>query len=272
MPRHLTSIYISPCTNWDTICLQSRYFCARRQYDPAKVSLGGPASLHFLWLPGVRSEGLSPTTQANAEIQVRVSVRKRTTGKQTGSVELLSGAGVPAEQTYTNDQGQASYHVASGTSFRVRVSGADIKEAVSEVIEVGCGGALRTVSVPVKRRDGRPWRRGPASNESLRQMNSRSRRMPGSSSIKGYLPCNTRSLKKSADFFQKAAIAYPQYDSAFDNLGVAWMQLGQTDKAQTAFERAVQLNDKNPDADRNYSRLLIAASNMRGLRITCRDP
>ena len=36
----------------------------------------------------------------------------------------------------------------------------------------------------------------------------------------------------------------------------ALMNLGRTDEARAAFEHAVQLNDKNPDADRNYSRLL----------------
>jgi tetratricopeptide (TPR) repeat protein len=36
------------------------------------------------------------------------------------------------------------------------------------------------------------------------------------------------------------------------------MNLGQADKARAAFEHAVQLNDKNADADRNYSRLLIS--------------
>jgi len=63
---------------------------------------------------------------------------------------------------------------------------------------------------------------------------------------------------KAVESFEKAVAAYPPYDAAYDNLGATYMQLGQADKARAAFERAVQLNDKNADAERNYARLLMS--------------
>ena len=200
----------------------------------------------------------SRATQANAEIQVRVVYDNERPVNEQVRLELLSGAGVPAEQTYTNDQGQASFHVAGGSSYRVRVSGADIKEAVSEVIELDPAARFRTVSVHVQPRDeetasGRPSNERVTSASGLK-VPSDARKLFN----KGVTALQHREFERAAELFEKATTSYPQYDSAFDNLGVAWMRLGQTDKAQAAFEHAVQLNDKNPDADRNYSRLLIS--------------
>jgi len=75
--------------------------------------------------------------------------------------------------------------------------------------------------------------------------------------MKGMEALYRHDFPKAAELFEKATVAYPQYDAAYDNLGVTYMQLGQPDKAREAFERAVQLNDKNADADRNYARLLM---------------
>jgi tetratricopeptide (TPR) repeat protein len=75
---------------------------------------------------------------------------------------------------------------------------------------------------------------------------------------KGLEAFQQKDYKKAVDLFRKATVTYPEYDGAYDNLGVALMNLGQTGEARAAFEHAVRLNDKNPDADRNYSRLLIS--------------
>jgi superkiller protein 3 len=74
---------------------------------------------------------------------------------------------------------------------------------------------------------------------------------------KGVEALQRKEYSRAVDSFQKATVAYPQYDAAFDNLGVALMNMGQIEQARAAFQRAVQLNDKNADADRNYARLLI---------------
>jgi tetratricopeptide (TPR) repeat protein len=74
---------------------------------------------------------------------------------------------------------------------------------------------------------------------------------------KGLEAFQQKDYKKAVELFEKATVTYPEYDAAYDNLGVALMNLGRISEARTAFEHAVRLNDKNPDADRNYSRLLI---------------
>jgi tetratricopeptide (TPR) repeat protein len=64
-------------------------------------------------------------------------------------------------------------------------------------------------------------------------------------------------MTRAAEQFEKAVAIYPEYESAYNNLGVMYYQMGQTEKARAAFERSVALNDKNADADRNLARILI---------------
>jgi superkiller protein 3 len=66
-----------------------------------------------------------------------------------------------------------------------------------------------------------------------------------------------KDYKQAAEKFEKAVADYPQYDTAYNNLGVMYAHLGQNDKAMAAFKRAVELNDKNADADRNLARLMM---------------
>ena len=57
--------------------------------------------------------------------------------------------------------------------------------------------------------------------------------------------------QQAAEKFEKAVAEYPEYDTAYNNLGVMYAHLGQNDQALAAFRRSVELNDKNADADRN---------------------
>ncbi len=66
-----------------------------------------------------------------------------------------------------------------------------------------------------------------------------------------------KDYQQAAEKFEKAVADYPEYDTAYNNLGVMYAHLGQNDKAMAAFKRSVELNDKNADADRNLARMLM---------------
>ncbi|HZD30152.1 MAG TPA: tetratricopeptide repeat protein, partial [Candidatus Angelobacter sp.] len=66
---------------------------------------------------------------------------------------------------------------------------------------------------------------------------------------------------KAAACFEKAVALFPEYDAAYNNLGVMYFQLNQPEKARAVFEHSVALNDKNADADRNLARILIHEGN-----------
>jgi Flp pilus assembly protein TadD len=198
-------------------------------------------------------------SQSNpVEIQVQVTYLNEQPAPQLLRVELLNSSGVSAMETLTNDLGQAHFRIMGQGNFRVKVSGIGIQEAVSDDVQVMQEDHFKLVYVQVHPTS------DPGSNSKPgnRAMTSASQlKIPSAarkSFEKGLEALQQKDYKKAVELFQKATTAYPEYDAAYDNLGVALMNQGQADKARTAFEHAVQLNDKNADADRNYSRLLIS--------------
>ena len=61
---------------------------------------------------------------------------------------------------------------------------------------------------------------------------------------------------KAIAHFEAAVSAYSQYAVAYNNLGIAYLKSGQVEKAITAFDRAIQLNDRLSMAYVNEARLL----------------
>ncbi len=212
------------------------------------ISLGSTAF-------GQRRSGAS--SQAPTEIHIYVRYANEQTAGEQNQVELVNEGGVPLTQAFTNSEGQAVISIMGGGSFRVRVSGPLIVTTTSEQINIDDRDRATTVFVTVEHRpDATPGASaGTGGVTSANQLKV----PPNARKLfdKAVDAMQHHELQKSADLLQKAIEGYPEYDAAYDNLGVVFMQMKQPDKAKTAFERAVQLNDKNADANRNYARLLI---------------
>jgi TolA-binding protein len=202
-------------------------------------------------------------SQANqVEIEVHVTYLDNRPAPQLLRVELINNSGITASQAFTNDSGQAHLQISGGGNYRVRVTGMSIEEAISDQVQIGPEDRFKPVYVQVR----------PTSDSNASDQEGHSRRGNGAitsaaelripsaarkSFDKGLEAFQKKDYAKAVDLFQQAIATYPDYDAAYDNLGVALVNVGQTAKARTAFEHAVKLNDKNADADRNYSRLLI---------------
>lgn len=61
--------------------------------------------------------------------------------------------------------------------------------------------------------------------------------------------------------FEAAIAIYPEYDLAYNGLGVAANQMNDVESARKAFAKAIELNDKFAEAQRNLARILIADKN-----------
>src|SRR5216683_5987281 len=66
---------------------------------------------------------------------------------------------------------------------------------------------------------------------------------------------------ESRKHFQAAVDLYPDYDLAYNGLGVACSQLNDTPAARQAFVKATELNDKFAGAQRNLARILLSERN-----------
>ncbi len=203
-----------------------------------------------------------PSTTAVCRIQVRVTYGdERPVGQQI-RVDLLNSQGILVERTFTDGEGQAAFQITGGGTYRAQASGADIEEAVSDAVNIDQSDRLAVIWVHVQPKA------APSANTTNKgggaATTANELRVPADakkSFMKGMDALYRHDYPKAVEMFEKATVAYPQYDAAYDNLGATYMQLGQTDKARAAFERAVQLNDKNADADRNYARLLLSDQN-----------
>jgi len=197
-------------------------------------------------------------TAPRIEVQVHVSYGNDRPVSQQLQIDLLNAQGTPVGQTFSDSTGQAVFYISGGGIFRARASGADIEDVVSDAVSIAPQDRLAYIWVRVRPKAGATSAN--ASNAGAAVTTANELRIPADakkSFMKGMEALYRHDYQQAVEQFEKAITTYPQYDSAYDNLAVTYMQLGQTGKARAAFERAVQLNDKNADADRNYARLLI---------------
>jgi len=180
--------------------------------------------------------------------------------------DLTNETGIGLASQMTDSEGSVTFHVSGSSTYYVHVSGSAIQDATSQPIELGklqdTGHGLQIIFIRVKPKTN--------SAEGATSTSSAANGQTTASAAELRVPQNARKdfdkgmdawqkkdYQRAADEFEKAVAAYPQYDSAYNNLGVMYAQLNQTDKAMTAFKRSVELNDKNGDADRNLARMLI---------------
>lgn len=203
----------------------------------------------------------------SAHIQVKVAYdNDRPAGSQI-RLDLTNETGIPITQAFTDSGGTGFFSVSSSGVYRVKASGMDIEDAVSEPIEIDRYLTSRTVFMRVKFK-------GPAGGSSSTQSVSRQSAPPVTSAAQLAVPSDARKAfdkglddwkkkdyEKAAEQFEKAVALYPHYDTAYNNLGVMYAHLKQPDKAMAAFEKSVQLNDKNADADRNLARMCMRQKN-----------
>jgi tetratricopeptide (TPR) repeat protein len=70
---------------------------------------------------------------------------------------------------------------------------------------------------------------------------------------------------------EKATQEYPNFDWAFNNIGVIDMRLNDVPGARQAFTRAVALNHKNADAERNLARLKLQDNDYEGAKTLLKE-
>src|SRR5664279_3726322 len=91
----------------------------------------------------------SRSQPTEVEIQVRVTYPNEQSAPQQLRVDLLNASGVSLMETFTNDLGQADFHLTGSGNFRVKVSGIGIEEAVSDDVQVSATDRIRLVYVQV---------------------------------------------------------------------------------------------------------------------------
>ena len=204
------------------------------------------------------------TPNTICRIQVRVAYGDERPVGQRIRLELLNAQGVLVEQTFTDGEGQATFQITGGGTYRAQASGPDIEQTVSELVDIQPGDQMSMIWLHVQPKTSATGVVTSKTGSNRTTTTANELRVPADAKklfLKGMEALYRHDYRNAAEQFEKATVVYPQYDAAYDNLGATYMQLGETDKARAAFERAVQLNDKNADAERNYARVLLTDQN-----------
>jgi Tfp pilus assembly protein PilF len=221
------------------------------------------ATLTFLFAANLAAQRPLPTPYS-AGIQVRVSIGNQRNAGQQIRVDLLTPNGIPMDQRFTDDRGIAEFVVDLSHApfdFHVRASGKDIEETTSDVIHFDQNmdkGVTRIVFLNVKSTvEPQPQSKSAVTSVAQAQVPKDAR----NAFRDGLKAWEKKNYQQAADSFEKATALYPQYDEAFNDLGMMYAHLDQPDKSRAAFETAVKLNDKNASADRNLAGLLLRDHN-----------
>ncbi len=206
-------------------------------------------------------------TPYSAGIQVRVSIGNQRNAGQQIRVDLITPNGIPMDQRFTDERGIAEFVVDLSHSpfdFHVRASGKDIEETTSDVIHFDQNmdkGSTRIVFLNVKSTV-EPQAQSKSAVTSVAQ--AQVPKAARNAFHDGLSAWDKKNYQQAADAFEKATVLYPQYDEAFNDLGMMYAHLDQPAKSRAAFETAVKLNDKNASADRNLAGLLLRDHDYQG--------
>jgi Flp pilus assembly protein TadD len=173
-------------------------------------------------------------------------------------VELLNDTGLMVAQQVTDQDGRSSFQIMGTGAFRVRVSGNDIEDTVSEPVQIDQDQMSHMLFIHVKPKQAAV--QSNATKGSPAVTSAAQLRVPPEAQKafnRGLAAWQNKDYAQAAQEFEKAVAIYPQFDLAYNNLGVMYAHLNQEDKARAAFEKAVELNDKSPDADRNLARMML---------------
>ena len=184
------------------------------------------------------------TIEGNAEKAARVTI------------ELTDEIGEGSARAVTDPNGEAVFQTLSG-AYRVRITGPGIRPYEGE-LEIAPIESTHLERILV--------RRDPKSDPNIPSEPIAAIRLNIPDNAHKTFDKASQSLRKekweeSRTLFQKAIAEYADYDMAYNGLGIAEMQLKNNDAAQQAFLKAIQLNSKYAEAQRNLARLLISQHN-----------
>lgn len=170
------------------------------------------------------------------------------------TVQLMDGFGSLEGERITNEEGRVQFQTVSGI-HRLRIVGPEIVEYNGnleiETVEVrrveNVQVRLRTLTATV-----------PRGNDSIPIARLKIRTDARKEFQKGSQALARKEWPEARKRFEAAVALYPEYDLAYNGLGVAAMSAGDVEGARRAFEKALSLNSEFAGANRNLARILLA--------------
>jgi len=176
------------------------------------------------------------------------------------TVQLLDRFGLIEKEQHTDNSGRVEFQTRTATK-RLRIFGPGIEEH-TEVLDIEAVENRKMVRIIVAAKTG-----GAPETPTL----------PGSGIVsaarlnvpekaqkefrKGSEATEKKEWAQAKTHFEAAIAIYPDFDVAYNGLGVALSGIGDTKSARPAFEKAIKLNDVFAEAYRNLARIALADRN-----------
>jgi tetratricopeptide (TPR) repeat protein len=198
--------------------------------------------------------------ERKTELRVRV-VTENDRPLQTGVlVQLNSSYGGTIAENTTNDRGEVTFYELDPGEYQIVVSSPEVERQQNPVrFSIYSGEFMHVEAVHVKltasAAAGGRVAKPPESRVSAAELN-----VPKNARKefdKGNQLLQKNKAEEARAHFEKAVQIYPQYASAYNNLGVSWMHDHDTAKARDAFEHALAADPNHSNAAMNLARLLF---------------
>jgi Tfp pilus assembly protein PilF len=153
-------------------------------------------------------------------------------------VELQDSFGTRVSEGSPNGEGRLSFNVCPRAEFRVHVTATDFEEVTAENLSPGRGDKMVNLVLHRKNTDAGKTSPGKAIAASRLKIPKKAQKALD----RGNAALASGDLNKARSSFEAAIAIYPQFDQAYNNLGVVLMEEGDRHAGEAAFEKAVEIN------------------------------
>ena len=196
-------------------------------------------------------------------LRVIVSYAEGQEKVQFATVELMDSVGGSSvtNNKVTDQDGRAEFNTWTG-SHRVRIT-ADGAYPYEGEFDIGATERFHIENFRVRRKTSteKPVESNTAGKATVPLSRLKIPDKARSEFEKGSKAMEQKNWAESRQDFQRAIALYSDYDLAYNGLGVACTEMKDLPAAQLAFRKAIQINGKFAEAQRNLARLLLAEHN-----------
>ena len=166
-------------------------------------------------------------------------------------VQLQDALGGTIQESTPNGEGKLQFTVCSDGSYRLRVTGLTVEEALVEDLQPGRGD--RMVNVTLHHKGVKPEPNGPNRTVSARDLHIP--RKAQQQLDRGDSALRQDKLELAGSHYAKAIEIYPEFAQAHNNLGIVLMRQGKKDEGRAAFERALTIDPQYAPAQLNLAKI-----------------
>jgi len=168
-------------------------------------------------------------------------------------VQLQDALGGTLQESTPNAEGKLQFTVCSDGSYRLRVTGLTVEEAMVEDLQPGRGD--RMVNVTLHHKGIKPAPNAPNTTVSARELHIP--RKAQAQLDKGDSALRQNKLEQAGSHYAKAIEIYPEFAQAQNNLGIVLMRQGKKDQGRAAFERALTIDSQYAPAQLNLAKIAV---------------